>query len=209
MRNFSISISFLIAIFLNMSLDFCDCSLNAQQAKTAPTSSAKIDFENDVIPVLTKVGCNAGKCHGAAIGRGGFKLSLFGGNPQSDFEAIVRQQKGRRVNLSKPDSSLLILKPTEQMEHGGGSVLDLDEENTQILLDWIEQGTPQKTERTLIRVQIDPARTILDSVGQTVPLKATAFFSDETEKEVTRRTVFTAEDPASVQIISGDMEMAQ
>ena len=79
-----------------------------------------VDFRNDLIPMFTKHGCNAGACHGAAIGRGGFKLSLYGGDPQSDFEAIVRQLEGRRVNLFRPDASLVVRKPTGELEHGGG-----------------------------------------------------------------------------------------
>ena len=99
-----------------------------------------MDFRNDLIPMFTKHGCNAGACHGAAIGRGGFKLSLYGGDPQSDFEAVVRQMHGRRVNLSNPDESLIFLKPTEYVEHGGGLVFDDESDSAQLLIDWIKQG---------------------------------------------------------------------
>ena len=68
---------------------------------------ARVDFQNEIIPMLTKVGCNAGACHGAAIGRGGFNLSLYGGNPEADFDAIVHYMGGRRINLSKPEESLI------------------------------------------------------------------------------------------------------
>ena len=79
----------------------------------ADDESSRVDFRNDLVPVFTKHGCNAGACHSAAIGRGGFKLSLYGGDPESDFEAIVRQVNGRRVNLSRPDESLIFLKSAE------------------------------------------------------------------------------------------------
>jgi len=88
----------------------------------AAKSPDRVDFENDLIPVFTKFGCNAGACHGAAAGRGEFKLSLFGGNPQADYKAIVHQLAGRRINLMHPDESLVILKPTAQTRHGGGQV---------------------------------------------------------------------------------------
>ena len=91
--------------------------------------SSRVDFKNDLVPLFTKSGCNAGACHGAAIGRGGFKLSLYGGNPEADFEAIVRMVHGRRVNLSKPDESLLVLKPTANVKHGGKMVFDDDSES--------------------------------------------------------------------------------
>ena len=96
-----------------------------------------IDFENDLIPVFTRFGCNSGACHGAAIGRGGFKLSLFGGNPRADFDAVVRQVEGSRVNLARPEQSLIILKPTESITHGGGERFDLDHDSTRLLLEWI------------------------------------------------------------------------
>ena len=67
-----------------------------------------VDFDTQIIPILTKSGCNAGACHGAAIGRGGFKLSLYGGDPESDYRAIVRELEGRRVNLAHPDTSLVL-----------------------------------------------------------------------------------------------------
>ena len=74
-----------------------------------------VDFDTQVMPVFTKAGCNSGACHGAAIGRGGFKLSLYGGGPAADYEAIVHQLEGRRINVARPRSSLLLAKPTDQV----------------------------------------------------------------------------------------------
>ena len=85
---------------------------NDQTNFAASQSSDRVDFENDLIPIFTKFGCNAGACHGSAAGRGDFKLSLFGGNPEADYEAIVRQLAGRRINLMHLEESLVILKPT-------------------------------------------------------------------------------------------------
>ena len=97
--------------------------------------SQAVEFKNDLIPVFTKMGCNAGACHGAAIGRGGFKLSLFGGNPEADYDSIVRRASGRRVNLAKPDESLVYLKPTSFLSHGGRTRFDEDSESAKMLLD--------------------------------------------------------------------------
>ena len=83
-------------------------------------------FDTEIVPVFTKAGCNAGACHGAAAGRGGFHLSLFGGDPAADYDAIVHALEGRRVNLARPTDSLVIAKPTGNLKHGGGDVLDLD-----------------------------------------------------------------------------------
>ena len=108
------------------------------QAPGAGEATAIIDFENDLIPVFTKVGCNAGGCHGAAIGRGGFHLSLLGGNPGKDYETIVHEFGGRRVNVARPGESLLFTKPTGVVSHGGKQVLDEDGEGAALLLAWIE-----------------------------------------------------------------------
>ena len=82
-------------------------------ASRVEAADRPVDFDTQIIPLLTKAGCNAGACHGAAIGRGGFKLSLYGGNPVDDYIAIVRRLEGRRVNLAKPDESLLLRWITE------------------------------------------------------------------------------------------------
>ena len=70
-----------------------------------------IDFDHEIIPVLTKAGCNSGSCHGAAVGRGGFRLSLYGGDPEFDYQSIALELEGRRVNPARPRESLLILNP--------------------------------------------------------------------------------------------------
>ena len=89
----------------------------------ASAHAAAVEFQRDIMPVLTKAGCNSGACHGAAVGRGEFRLSLYGGDPRADFQAIVRELQGRRINLADPAQSLIILKATETIEHGGGQRL--------------------------------------------------------------------------------------
>ena len=103
-------------------------------------SDAVIDFDHDVIPVLTKAGCNTGACHGAAIGRGGLKLSLYGSDPVADYRAIALELKGRRVNLLEPEQSLVLMKPTEAMEHGGGFRIDPESKAAARLTQWIRAG---------------------------------------------------------------------
>ena len=82
-----------------------------------------VDFDTQIVPVLTVAGCNSGACHGAALGQGGFALSLWGGDPSTDYEAIVRRQEGRRVNLARPEASLLLRNPAGLLDHGDS---DLD-----------------------------------------------------------------------------------
>src|SRR6476469_2082755 len=112
------------------------------------TNALGVDFDTEVMPVLTKAGCNTGACHGAASGRGGFKLSLYGGDPAADYTAIVHQLEGRRVNLARPSASLLLAKPTERLEHGGGRRLEADGAGTRLIETWISQGAERHKTRT-------------------------------------------------------------
>ena len=144
--------------------------------------SNRVDFENDLMPVFTKFGCNAGACHGAAAGRGEFKLSLFGGNPQADYKAIVRQLAGRRINLMHPEQSLVILKPTAQISHGGRQVLNEDGEGAQLIRSWIQQGARYETQHHLERVEISPQRHVITNLEMPIQLQAKAHFSNSTTK---------------------------
>ena len=108
-------------------------------AVTNDTHENAVDFKNDLIPMFTKLGCNAGKCHGSAIGRGDFKLSLYGGTPEADYDEIVRKFGGRRIDLTDPESSLVFMKPAEYVEHGGGTIITDGDDNAQRLIKWIEQ----------------------------------------------------------------------
>ncbi|MAB78603.1 MAG: hypothetical protein CMJ89_04535 [Planctomycetes bacterium] len=161
---------------------------------------AIIDFENDLIPLFTKVGCNTGGCHGAAIGRGGFHLSLLGGNPSKDYETIVHEFSGRRINLTRHDESLLLTKPTGIVSHGGKQILSEDGEGATVLRSWIEQGAPFTKQRELKSLTITPQVQALEAVDSSVSLKATARYVDGSERDVTRWTVFEAEDASAVSI---------
>ncbi|MCG8653479.1 MAG: DUF1549 and DUF1553 domain-containing protein [Pirellulales bacterium] len=169
-------------------------------------TGATVDFDNDVIAVLTKAGCNTGACHGAAIGRGGFKLSLYGGDPPADYQAIVRELEGRRINLARPDESLIVLKPTEAMEHGGGYRLDPDAAGARRLVAWIEQGAQRHKRRDLKHLSVFPTTHVAHQLGEQIQLQANAHFSDGSTRDVTSWTVFTPEDPASVTV---DLKTAQ
>ncbi len=164
------------------------------------SASDRIDFLNDVMPVLTKMGCNAGACHGSAAGRGNFNLSLYGGNPQADYEAIVREISGRRINLQKPEESLIILKPTFAIDHGGKFLMDDDHEGTQLLLRWIREGAEMVTHRELERVEFTPGSRFIEQADVDIQLHAEAFYTDGSSKDVTPWTVFSAEDSSAVRI---------
>jgi len=159
-----------------------------------------IDFDTEIIPVLTKAGCNAGACHGAAAGRGGFHLSLLGADPAADYGAIVHAFEGRRVNTLRPAASLVVAKPTGNLDHGGGFVLDEDGPGAQRLLDWIRSGASRGGERKLTQLTITPLRHVSESVPADVPLQVLATFDHQPPEDVTRWTVFAPSDPAGVQV---------
>ncbi|MEC8556337.1 MAG: DUF1553 domain-containing protein [Planctomycetota bacterium] len=159
-----------------------------------------VDFENDLIPVFTKLGCNVGACHGAAIGRGGFKLSLYGGNPAADYHAIVQELEGRRVNLFRPDQSLIYLKPSQSITHEGGYLIEEGAESERLLLEWIRQGAQQQPQRKLLRVEVQPRRHVFEQINDKVQLRSFAHYSDGSRREVTRWTVFTPEDDSGIDI---------
>jgi hypothetical protein len=166
------------------------------------TFAAPVDFDTDVLPVLTRAGCNAGACHGAAAGRGGFKLSLFGGDPAADYRAIVSDLEGRRVNLARPERSLLLLKPTWELDHEGGQRFETDSPQAIMLRQWIESGAQRLAKRQLSRLAVEPAEATVATLPTSVPLTITAHFSDESARHVEDTAVFTAADPASTGIVA-------
>lgn len=153
---------------------------------------AEVSFRNDVMAVLSKAGCNAGPCHGNANGKGGFKLSLRGEDLLFDFEALTRDQFGRRVNLIEPDQSLLLLKPTTQVAHEGGRRFETNSADHRILRDWIARGAAQDVESAprLTRLEVTPQERILVEPESAVQLSARAFFSDGTSRDVTGMAVY-------------------
>jgi hypothetical protein len=108
----------------------------------ARAETPAVDFGNEIQPLLTRYGCNAGGCHGKASGQNGFKLSLFGYDVAADHDEIVRRARGRRVNLAAPDQSLLLLKATGKVAHGGGARFDQGSAAYQTIHNWIASGAP-------------------------------------------------------------------
>lgn len=162
-------------------------------------SGGQVDFDTEVMPVLTRYGCNAGSCHGAAVGRGGFKLSLLGSDAAADHDTITHELAGRRVNLARADRSLILRKPSEQVGHEGGYVLPEESTAFTTLENWIDQGARRLADRSLVNLTVSPQEQKL-VIGQSVPMKVIAKFSDSTTVDVTDQTVFVADDPEAVAI---------
>ncbi len=164
----------------------------------AVESSRPLSFTHDIQPILTKAGCNAGVCHAKAItGQRGFRLSVLGFEPEEDYEAIVKQGKGRRVFPPAPEESLLITKGAAIVPHTGGKKLEPGSEDYKTLVRWIAEGMPyaQKNEPKLNDIIVEPARATL-KVKTTQQLKVTARYSDGSSRDVTKLALFEANDRA-------------
>lgn len=164
-----------------------------------PQDNAAPHFETEVLPVLTKAGCNAGSCHGAAAGRGGFHLSLWGSDPKADYAAIVEEFEGRRVNLAHPEDSLILKKPTGELDHEGGIPLPEGSPGAKRLLAWIAAGSPRGLHRSLSEFIVTPQTQVVKQ-DHAVALHAEAAFGEEPSLDVTAWTVWKPADPASLTI---------
>jgi len=160
-------------------------------------------FDTQIMPVLTKSGCNAGACHGAAAGRGGMALSLWGADSASDYETLVSAFEGRRVNRVHPAESLLLLKSSGQIDHGGNVALSEGSAGAKLLLAWIEAGARRDAAPPLISFTIRAPQSI-DHPDSPVKLQAIARFAKGPEVDVTPWTVFTTSDATSLTIEEND-----
>jgi hypothetical protein len=144
-----------------------------------------VSFRHEVEPALTKLGCNQGACHGSQHGKGGFKLSLLGFEPEPDYTSIVKSAEGRRVSPSSPDESLLLLKPTLAVAHGGGRRMDADGRELALIQNWLEQGAPppSSAEPSVSGLAVFPKHRLMEP-GQSQRLLAMASFSDGSVRDV-------------------------
>ncbi len=150
-------------------------------------------FRHDVQTVLTKSGCNMGSCHGAQAGKKGFKLALRGYDHQMDYNTLTRQSKGRRVSLADPARSLILLKATGEIPHGGGTRFDDDSLEYRIVSGWIAEGAPppRDDDPTVMGLEIFPKQMTLDA-GQTQQILVRALYSDGRQRDVTRWAKYTS-----------------
>jgi hypothetical protein len=155
------------------------------------SAPASLGFVRELEPILARAGCNQGACHGALHGKGGFRLSLLGFDPGFDYREIVQAAKGRRVVLGDPDTSLLLLKPTGGLDHGGGRRFATDSSFAAVLSDWIAEGAPPPLASDPIagRVEIWPAHRVM-KVGENQHLVIRAVWSDGRSQDVTHLAKF-------------------
>ncbi|MGD9636609.1 MAG: DUF1549 domain-containing protein, partial [Pirellulales bacterium] len=161
-----------------------------------------VSFKRDVMPVFMKAGCNAGSCHGAARGKDGFRLSLFGFDPDGDFYRLTHEQPERRIDLSIPAECLLLEKATGQVPHTGGSPIKKGDADYATLLRWLESGAPADAGEvpTVEKLEVFPTAAALDGSGATQQLTVRAKYSDGTDRDVTSLAVFMSSNDNSAKV---------
>ncbi len=152
-------------------------------------------FTRHVTAVFSRLGCNGGTCHGAVQGKNGFRLSLFAGKPDEDYEQLLYGSRGRRINLAAPMASLLLRKPLGEMPHGGGKVFDTASPEFEILRRWIEAGAPRdsSSDSAIVNLTVIPVEETVPP-GSSYQLAVTASFADGTSEDVTSLCSFASLD---------------
>lgn len=168
-----------------------------RSAETVPVS-----YRNEVLPILTRFDCNSGGCHGAAAGKNGFALSLFGYDPDRDHRVLTRELRGRRVDAANPARSLMLTKPTGQAPHEGGRPLEPDGPAHRTLLRWIHEGARDDASEApkLAKLELHPGQIVFDAPGQIAPLLVLAHFEDGRIRDVTEHTILAIDDPTTAKL---------
>lgn len=169
---------------------------------TGFATAAPIRFRNDVLPALSKSGCNSGGCHGSARGQDGFRLSLFGFDPGADYVSVTRELPGRRVNLAQPSDSLLLTKAVGKVAHTGGQRFTESDERYATIMDWLRDAAPADPADVprVTGLEVFPQDIVLRGAGAAQPLVVRARYSDGSDRDVTRLTVFISNNDQSATV---------
>jgi hypothetical protein len=165
-----------------------------------PQTELPISFRNDLMPVLMKAECN--RCHGSARGQDGFRLSLWGFDPEGDHFRITREIPGRRINLAVPEESLLLTKSDGEASHTGGKRFEKGSPLYQTMLAWLKAGAPDDPAdtRQLTGIDLMPKSLVLEGPGQTFRLSVRATYNDGTTRDVTSTALFLSSNEGSAKI---------
>jgi hypothetical protein len=175
------------------------------------TAHPPLSFRLDVMPVFMRAGCNTGSCHGAARGKDGFRISLFGFDPEGDHFRLTREMVGRRINLAVPADSTLLEKATGAVPHTGGKRFEAVSELYQTLHGWIEAGAPNDDAAKLpkvVGVDLYPRLAVMDGTGSTQQLTVRARYSDGTDRDVTSLAIFLTNNDVSAPVSAGGLVTA-
>ena len=174
------------------------------------TVDPPVSFRLDVMPVFMKTSCNNGSCHGAARGKDGFRLSLFGFDPEGDHYRLTREIPGRRINLALPAESLLMEKGAGVVPHTGGKRYDVGSEHYNTVLRWLEAGAPNDPGPVpaVVSVELYPKEAVLDGEGSTQRLTVRAKYADGTDRDVTNLAYFSSNNENSAEIAQAGLVTA-
>ena len=169
---------------------------------TNSKATPPVSFSNDVMPVFSKSGCNAGSCHGAARGKDGFRLSLYGFDPKGDYHRLTREMPGRRVTLSLPGECLLMSKATGAVPHSGGELFKPGSEHYNTLLNWLEAGASfDKTPAPkVLGIELYPKNAVLNGPESKQKLTVRAKYADGTDRDVTSLAYFSTNNDNSAAV---------
>jgi hypothetical protein len=169
---------------------------------TNATHVPPVSFQNDVMPVFSKTGCNAGSCHGAARGKDGFNLSLYGFDPKGDYHRLTREMMGRRINLAVPDDCLLTNKATGAVPHSGGSLMTRDSEYYGTVMRWLESGATEDIGKvpTVDKIELFPPAAVLNGADAGQKMTVVATYSDNSTRDVTNLAYFSTNNDNSTSV---------
>ena len=194
-------------------------TFNGQTSKAPVTvkgmaNARSVDFSTEIVPLLSRFGCNAGGCHGKQGGQNGFQLSLFGFDTEFDYSALVKEARGRRVNVSNASGSLLLRKAVGTVPHGGGRRIEVGSEPYRLLRSWIDSSAPASSPEVprVVKLHVSPKERVLRNVAQTPTpeplvnrvdvgirltnsqqqLAVVAEFSDGSRRDVTRQADYSS-----------------
>ncbi len=169
--------------------------------KVAQASADRpVSFRLDVMPIFMKGECN--RCHGAARGQDGFRLSLWGFDPEGDHYRVTRELSGRRINLALPEESMLVTKANGDAPHTGGKIFEKNSEYVRTMVRWLEAGAPNDPADlpTLSKVELLPKQLLLESPEQKFPMVVRAHYSDGTTRDVTNLALFLTSNESSAKV---------
>jgi hypothetical protein len=179
------------------------CQVRIPVTTQAVHEDLPINFPNQIVPIFTKLGCNGGGCHGKSGGQNGFALSLLGFVPEMDYQALVQEDRGRRLFPAAPEHSLLLLKATGTIAHGGGKRLEIGSEEYKLLRRWIASGMPygDPKDPVVTHITVYPEERIIPRNGRQ-QIAVYAHYSDGSVEDVTRRAQYESNDQ-DVAVVDG------
>lgn len=183
------------------------CDFGGQQIRvpvkvSRSSETLPLSFEKDIVPILTRSGCNTGSCHGAARGKDGFMISLFGYDPNGDYHRVTREIGMRRINLAVPQESLLLTKAVGQVPHSGGKLFGQDSVYYSMILEWLRDGAKadQTAPPKVTALDVFPTQSVIEGKDSQQRFIAVAHYDDGTTRDVTNLSAFMTNNETSAAI---------